>query len=133
MKTLCLRGLFHAKEHKSLFPSLFIRIYHFSTVSGSASYPNFPRRQEEDSRNVRVSVWWDFENCNIPVGVNEFKVTQTITAAIRANGMMGPIQINAFGDVSQLSKSRHKALISTGVLINHVPRGFFRSYNLALH
>ncbi|XP_059624431.1 uncharacterized protein LOC132267307 [Cornus florida] len=104
-----------------------LRISHFSTTSSpfhsssSSFYPS--RRQEEESRNVRVSVWWDFENCTVPAGVNVFKVAQSITAAIRANGMKGPIQITAFGDVVQLSRSNQEALSSTGINLNHIPRG----------
>lgn len=109
------------------------RIPGFSTSSNapftsSSSLPS-PRRQDEESRNVRVSVWWDFENCNIPAGANVFKVAQSITAAIRVNGIKGPIQITAFGDVLQLSRSNQEALSSTGINLTHIPRGHFLSLN----
>ncbi|KAG7035237.1 hypothetical protein SDJN02_02032, partial [Cucurbita argyrosperma subsp. argyrosperma] len=75
-------------------------LLHFSQFSASFSSSNysFPsssssRRHDEESRYVRVSVWWDFENCNIPAGVNVFKVAHLITAAVRANGIKGPVQI----------------------------------------
>lgn len=68
-------------------------------------------------------MWWDFENCNIPAGANVFKVAQSITAAIRVNGIKGPIQITAFGDVLQLSRSNQEALSSTGINLTHIPRG----------
>ncbi|KAA8530997.1 hypothetical protein F0562_005712 [Nyssa sinensis] len=104
-----------------------LRISHFSTSSNSfhsspsSSYQS--RRHEEESRNVRVSVWWDFENCTLPAGANVFKVSQRITAAIRANGIKGPIQITAFGDVLQLSRSNQEALSSTGINLTHIPHG----------
>lgn len=61
----------------------------------------------------------------MPAGVNVFKVAHAITAAIRANGMKGPIQITAFGDVLQLSRANQEALSSTGINLTHVPQGLF--------
>ncbi|XP_059624433.1 uncharacterized protein LOC132267308 [Cornus florida] len=135
MKPLCARAIFIFSSRSLLINSTNnveilqhgLRISHFSTSlnpfhsSSSSSYPW--RRQEEESRNVRVSVWWDFENCTVPAGVNVFKVAQSITAAIRANGMKGPVQIMAFGDVVQLSRLNQEALSSTGINLNHIPRG----------
>lgn len=68
-------------------------------------------------------MWWDFENCSIPCNVNVYKVTQCITSAVRANGIKGPIQITAFGDVLQLSRSNQEALSSTGINLTHIPNG----------
>lgn len=76
---------------------------------------------------MRVSVWWDFENCQLPAGTPAFRVSQSITAAIRANGIKGPIQITAFGDVMQLSRSNQEVLSSTGINLTHVPHGLFFS------
>ncbi|GMI68621.1 Mitochondrial Nuclease2 [Hibiscus trionum] len=92
-------------------------ISYFST---SQAHP-FSRRHEEESRNVKVSVWWDFENCTVSAYVNVFKIANTITAALRANGIMGPLRITAFGDISQLSRATQEALSSTGVNLYHVP------------
>lgn len=72
---------------------------------------------------MRVSVWWDFENCNLPATVRPFKVASAITSAVRANGIKGPIQITAFGDIFQLSRTNQEALSSTGINLTHVPRG----------
>ncbi|XP_062097072.1 uncharacterized protein LOC133803127 [Humulus lupulus] len=94
-----------------------------SKYSSSSSSTPFSRRQEEESRNVRVSVWWDFENCNVPSGVNVFKVSRNITAAIRANGIKGPIEITAFGDMVQLSRLKQEALSATGINLAHIPQG----------
>lgn len=69
-------------------------------------------------------MWWDFENCEIPAGVNEFKVAHAITTAIRTNGMKGPVQITAFGDVYKLARNRQNALSSSGINIVHIPKGF---------
>lgn len=68
-------------------------------------------------------MWWDFENCNLPAGVNVFKVAASIAAAVRVSGIRGPIQITAFGDVLQLARSRQEALSATGINMTHVPNG----------
>lgn len=70
-----------------------------------------------------MSVWWDFENCNLPAGANVFRVAHSITAAVRACGIKGPIQITAFGDILQLSRSNQEALSSTGINLTHIPHG----------
>ncbi|KAK6150570.1 hypothetical protein DH2020_015502 [Rehmannia glutinosa] len=96
----------------------------FSTQTHQNPFPSHhPRRQEEESRCVRVSVWWDFENCNLPFNTNVFRVAQCITNAVRANGIKGPIQITAFGDVMQISRTNQEALSSTGIILTHVPSG----------
>ncbi|KAL3818813.1 hypothetical protein ACJIZ3_004718 [Penstemon smallii] len=102
--------------------------HHFSFFSTLTQYQNpvsnySQRRHQEESRTVRVSVWWDFENCNLPINVNVFRVSQCITNAIRANGIKGPIQITAFGDVMQISRTNQEALSSTGISLTHVPSG----------
>ncbi|CAB4288234.1 unnamed protein product [Prunus armeniaca] len=102
-----------------------LEISHFSTSSPAHHFhSNYSfRRHDEGVRNVRISVWWDFENCHLPAGVNVFKVAHAITAAIRTNGIKGPIQITAFGDMLQLSRANQEALSSTGVNLTHVPHG----------
>lgn len=101
-------------------------VSHFSS-STSSSQLTPPRRphhhEEEPSRGVKVSVWWDFENCHLPSGANVYKVAQSITSAVRINGIKGPITITAFGDVLQLSRTNQEALSSTGINLTHVPQG----------
>ncbi|KAI7748528.1 hypothetical protein M8C21_024096 [Ambrosia artemisiifolia] len=113
------RSLFRRK-HKPL-----LSISHFSTSSSSdsSSYHSHSRRNPDEVRNVRVSVWWDFENCQVPCNINVYKVTQFITSAVRSVGIKGPIQITAFGDVVQLSRSNQEALSSTGINLTHIPNG----------
>lgn len=79
-----------------------------------------------ESRNVKVSVWWDFENC-MPPDADALNVVPTITKAVRANGIKGPLTINAFGDVLRLSEYSHYTLTQSGVHITHIP-GFFLSF-----
>lgn len=92
--------------------------------SSSPSHSHW-RRHDEEPRNVRVSVWWDFENCNVPSGINVSKVVPAITDAVRTNGIKGPLQITAFGDVLQLSRSNQEALAFTGIHLTHIPNGSF--------
>ncbi|KAL8134253.1 uncharacterized protein LOC141712854 [Apium graveolens] len=93
-------------------------LIHFSHTSSYAS-----RRHEDESRLVRVSVWWDFENCTLPRGNYAYTLAHFITSAVRTNGIKGPISITAFGDVMQLSRSTQEILSSTGINITHVPNG----------
>ncbi|XWS33216.1 hypothetical protein CRYUN_Cryun22dG0061900 [Craigia yunnanensis] len=104
--------------------SLSIFISHFSTSQTQPFHSHSSSwRHEEQSRHVKVSVWWDFENCHLPGGVNVFKIAHMITAAVRANGIKGPVQITAFGDIVQLSRTNQEALSSTGINLTHVPNG----------
>lgn len=92
-------------------------------ISSSQLAPRRAHHHEEESRGVKVSVWWDFENCHLPSGANVFRVAQSITAAVRINGIKGPITITAFGDVLQLSRTNQEALSATGINLAHVPQG----------
>ncbi|KAL0378390.1 UNVERIFIED_CONTAM: hypothetical protein Sradi_3144500 [Sesamum radiatum] len=114
-------SFFATANHRIIKNSHFLA---FSTQAHQSSGSGYhPRRQEEESRSVRVSVWWDFENCNLPLNTNVFRVAQCITNAVRANGIKGPIQITAFGDVMQISRTNQEALSSTGISLTHVPSG----------
>ncbi|KAL0448483.1 UNVERIFIED_CONTAM: hypothetical protein Slati_1404700 [Sesamum latifolium] len=114
-------SFFATANHRIVKNSHFLA---FSTQAHQGSGSGYhPRRQEEESRSVRVSVWWDFENCNLPLNTNVFRVAQCITNAVRANGIKGPIQITAFGDVMQISRTNQEALSSTGISLTHVPSG----------
>uniref|UniRef100_A0A0D9XPF9 HTH OST-type domain-containing protein n=1 Tax=Leersia perrieri TaxID=77586 RepID=A0A0D9XPF9_9ORYZ len=78
-------------------------------------------RWREDSRAVRVSVWWDFQSCQFPPGANPHRVTARVTAALRAAGIRGPVDITAFGDAYVLPHTFQEALAATGVAFSHVP------------
>ncbi|KAF9601283.1 hypothetical protein IFM89_018393 [Coptis chinensis] len=107
---------------------------HSFSSSSSSSSDEYNRNvcNDEQNRNVKVSVWWDFENCNVPCGVNAMKVAQRITSALRVNGIKGPVSITAFGDFIQLSRNTQEILSLTGVSLNHVPRGGKNSADRAL-
>ncbi|WVZ12038.1 hypothetical protein V8G54_016568 [Vigna mungo] len=79
-----------------------------------------PARSEEESRNVRVWAWWDFKNCHVPPDFDASKVAPAIMEAVRANGIKGPLNITAFGDVQQLRRDHQEALAYTGVRFIHV-------------
>ncbi|XP_020694951.1 uncharacterized protein LOC110108594 isoform X1 [Dendrobium catenatum] len=92
-----------------------------SSPSSFSSSSLSRRNYDDENRNVKITVWWDFENCSIPVGVNVHRVSNRITWAIRSCGIKGPVTITAFGDVAQLSRATQEALTSTGVCLSHVP------------
>lgn len=135
MKTIKPKTLLFLATSSSSFSSHFLSsnsslnkgVLHFSSssTSSSSSSSSSWRSHDEERRSVKVSVWWDFENCQIPNGVNVIKVAQRITSALRSNGIKGPIAITAFGDVMQLSRSNQEALSATGISLYHVPRGKF--------
>lgn len=125
------KPIYHFLLSRSSPPSKILCVSLFSTSNSSSSYQNYSsstsqspsRRHDEDSKSVRVSVWWDIENCTVPTGVNVFKITHSITSAVRANGIKGPVQVNAFGDVVCLTRANQEALSSTGVNLVHIPHG----------
>ncbi|CAH8281885.1 unnamed protein product [Eruca vesicaria subsp. sativa] len=88
-------------------PRRLISTNSFSTTTATVSNLSSSRRHQhdEDSRSVRVSVWWDFDKCNLPVGTNVFKLSQSITGAIRNSGIKGPITITAFGGKNSADRS----------------------------
>ncbi|KAK8710018.1 hypothetical protein V6N13_145362 [Hibiscus sabdariffa] len=123
LKPFHLRTLFSSSSSPPFY-SVSIFISHFSTSQTQPLHSHSSSwRHEEASRQVKVSVWWDFENCSPPVGFNAFKISHMITSAVRANGIKGPVQITAFGDISQLSRTNQEALSATGINLSHVPNG----------
>ncbi|XP_078434643.1 uncharacterized protein LOC144705726 [Wolffia australiana] len=94
-----------------------------TSSSSSASHQSNSqwRQHEEESKSVKVAVWWDFENCSVPNGVNAFRVSHRIISALRVHGIRGPVSITAFGDITRLSRSIQDALCASGVCLTHVP------------
>lgn len=64
-----------------------------------------------------VSVWWHLDSCVVPSGVSYSKVAPSITAALRANGIMGNIHIRAYGDFNS-SEVDKEALNSTNISLH---------------
>ncbi|XP_006851397.3 uncharacterized protein LOC18441213 [Amborella trichopoda] len=116
----------HSPSSVTRCPFFFFFFHSRTRTGGSAMEESLKRRgysrSEEEIRSVMVSVWWDFENCSVPAGVNVFKVAQRITQALRVSGIKGPVNITAFGDIFQLSRASQEALSSTGICLSHVPR-----------
>ncbi|KAH1255281.1 hypothetical protein GmHk_04G011487 [Glycine max] len=105
--------------HLSCSPArtLLVRLQACELSSSSSSPPR-------DSRYVRVSVWWDLRSCPVPDDVDPLKVAPAIRQAVRANGIKGPIAINAFGNLSSLPEHHLDTLASSGIQITHFPQGF---------
>ncbi|KAJ7527882.1 hypothetical protein O6H91_16G074900 [Diphasiastrum complanatum] len=76
----------------------------------------------EDSK-VRISVWWDIENCMVPNSVRPHDVARNISKALRQENFRGPISISAYGDTHRLSHEVQTAITSTGINLHHIPSG----------
>uniref|UniRef100_A0A8R7Q2B2 HTH OST-type domain-containing protein n=2 Tax=Triticum urartu TaxID=4572 RepID=A0A8R7Q2B2_TRIUA len=83
--------------------------------------PQQQQQQQEESKEVKVSVWWDFQKCQLPPDANPCRVAPRVTAALRAAGIRGPVEITAFGDVFVLPRPVQEVLAATGVAFSHVP------------
>ncbi|XP_039684728.1 uncharacterized protein [Medicago truncatula] len=70
-----------------------------------------------------VSVWWHLDSCPVPSGFSFSKVAPSITAAVRANGIMGTIHIHAYGDVDK------EAFNSTNITLH----SFSDDYPFGIH
>ncbi|KAF7048281.1 hypothetical protein CFC21_057075 [Triticum aestivum] len=79
------------------------------------------QQQQQESKEVKVSVWWDFQKCQLPPDANPCRVAPRVTAALRAAGIRGPVEITAFGDVFVLPRPVQEVLAATGVAFSHVP------------
>ncbi|KAG9444279.1 hypothetical protein H6P81_015619 [Aristolochia fimbriata] len=132
-KAACSRGLLRiASGSSSGLPFshlLLLRSYATDDAhrkKGSIASPSSPhfssgRDHHDESRAVKVSVWWDFQNCSIPDGVDAFRVAQRITSALRLNGIKGSISITAHGDVTVLTRANQESLSATGISFKHIP------------
>ncbi|CAO2140974.1 unnamed protein product [Urochloa humidicola] len=96
-------------------------------AAAQCSYHHQLQREEEDdeweesSKAVKVSVWWDFQRCRLPPGVNSRCLGPRVTAALRHAGIRGPVEITAFGDVTRIPAADLDVLTDTGIALSHVP------------
>jgi len=86
-------------------------------------------KSDRDNFKYRVSVWWDFDNCGVPSDISFLNVAPSIMGVLRANGIKGPIHIDAYGDVSQLSQIKQEALFLSGIDLHHIPGSVFLPYD----
>ncbi|XP_028230600.1 uncharacterized protein LOC114410891 [Glycine soja] len=121
MRALLRNHLLHLS--RSPARTLLVRLQACELSSSSSSPPH-------TSREVSVSVWWDLMSCPVPNDVNPLKAAPAITQAVRANGIKGPIDINAFGDFNFLSERLLDALGSSDIPVTHFPRGSFLPFLL---
>ncbi|CAD6258099.1 unnamed protein product [Miscanthus lutarioriparius] len=94
-------------------------------VVGAQRHYNHHQLQQEDkweeSKAVKVTVWWDFQRCRLPRGASPRHLAPRVTEALRRAGIRGPIEITAFGDVGCIPPAEQEALADTGVALSHVP------------
>ncbi|XP_031402632.1 uncharacterized protein LOC116212131 isoform X2 [Punica granatum] len=72
---------------------------------------------------AKTSVWWDIENCLVPIGCDAHAIAQNISSALVKLNYKGPVSISAYGDTTRIPSSVQQALSSTGIALNHVPAG----------
>nr|CAB3489204.1 unnamed protein product [Digitaria exilis] len=77
----------------------------------------------EESKAVRVTVWWDIHSCRLPPRVIPGRLGPRVTEALRRAGIRGPVEITAFGDVTSIPLAEQEALNDTGVALSHLPSG----------
>ncbi|TVU26719.1 hypothetical protein EJB05_29278, partial [Eragrostis curvula] len=91
-------------------------------AAAAVPYGEHQRQRDEEGKAVKVTVWWDFQKCLLPSGANAFRLGARITAALRSVGIRGPVEINAFGDVTLFTRDEQEALAATGITFSHVPK-----------
>ncbi|KAK3119828.1 hypothetical protein QOZ80_9AG0675940 [Eleusine coracana subsp. coracana] len=92
-----------------------------AAAAAPTAYGEHQRHRNEEAKAVKVTVWWDFQICEIPPGVNPFRIGPRVSAALRGAGIRGPVEFNAFGDVTLLPRNDQEALAATGFTFSHVP------------
>ena len=102
-------------------------IRHHSSSSGRAGgYDNADGDGDGDGDGdvSDVAVFWDFENCPVPSGLDPFLVRRNIERALRRDGLFGPISLRGYGNIQNISRAHVlEALSETGVGLHHVPYG----------
>jgi hypothetical protein len=91
-----------------------------------------PHCKQLNEDKVSVSVWWDFDYCGVPSGVSVSKIAPSITGALRTNGINGPIDFRAYGDVSHFSKFEQTTLSLTGIHLCNITGYFFLPITFAI-
>lgn len=102
--------------------------WHGGAAPARRCYHQLQQQQEEEdeweeSKAVKVTVWWDIHSCRLPPRVSPGRLGPRVTEALRRAGIRGPVEITAFGDVTTIPRSEQDALNDTGVALSHVPFG----------
>lgn len=77
--------------------------------------------------DVKTSVWWDIENCQVPRVCDVIAIARNINSALSRCGYRGQVSISAYGDTRGIPLDVQQSLSSTGIALNHVPAGNFYS------
>ncbi|KAJ6876539.1 hypothetical protein NC651_029514 [Populus alba x Populus x berolinensis] len=89
----------------------------------SIKKPVVPRSKRHVSVTKQDKVWWDIENCHVPMGCDPHAIAQNISSALVNMNYCGPVSISAYGDTHRIDSAVQQALSSTGIALNHVPAG----------
>ncbi|KAL3652055.1 hypothetical protein CASFOL_001736 [Castilleja foliolosa] len=82
--------------------------------------------------SAKISVWWDLENCHVPMGCDPDNIAQNIRSALAKLNYCGPITFSACGDCTRIPDDVHSAPFYTGIDLKHVPDGFNYASNKIL-
>lgn len=92
--------------------------------SGESSTAEIAERWAEPQYvSAKTSVWWDIENCPVPMGCDPHAIAQNISSALFKMNYSGAVTISAYGDTHRIPSYVQQALNSTGIALNHVPAG----------
>lgn len=116
---------------KDPIESLFRRSIYLSFVlsqgdSEMMHYDDNELKHYDDDEEAKTYVFWDISSCPVPDGCDARLVGSIIGSALKERGYSDRLTITAIGNlIHTLKRSPHvlPALSSTGVLLNHTPRG----------
>ena len=76
-------------------------------------------REQENQFQMRIAVFWDFENCQPPSGVSGFSVVQDLRKSLLEFGSIR--QIRAYADLNLVKSSMRMELQRSGIELLDVP------------
>ncbi|KAL5077897.1 hypothetical protein RYX36_016881 [Vicia faba] len=72
---------------------------------------------------VKISVWWNIENCHVPKDFDPHQIAQNINLVLVRMNFYGPVSISSYEDTTRIPASVQHDLSSTGISLIHVPTG----------
>ncbi|XP_047323213.1 uncharacterized protein LOC124926926 [Impatiens glandulifera] len=98
-----------------------------TVASTSGEIPPSPSSSAEtvelEYEKSKISIWWDIQNCKVPLSSDPHSIAQNLTSALVNMKYCGPVSISVYGDTNRLPASVHQALNITGITLNHVSAG----------
>lgn len=73
----------------------------------------------EESK-AKTSVWWDLEDCQVPLGYDIGVIANNIKEALLKMKFSGPVTISVYADTTRVSPKLRRAFQSAGISLCHV-------------